>query len=65
MKTRYVLVSAEVNKSNELVKKVNELLDKNYKLYGDPQISTHTIAIESGGPPEEIDTIYQAMIKES
>jgi len=36
--TTYVLVSASLTKSNDFVKKVNELLSKGYELYGNPSV---------------------------
>lgn len=53
--TRYVLVSAKSDSSTDLVKTVNELLEKGYELYGDPQVATST----------DGDMIYQAMTKQS
>lgn len=53
---RYVIVSANVTSSSDLVKKVNELLDKGYQLHGSPQVvsDSHT----------DQTTIYQAMTKD-
>lgn len=54
MAKRYVLISAKIIDSNDLVKKVNELLEKDYMLYGSPQVST----------TDDGDIIYQAMTKD-
>lgn len=52
MTTRYVLISANVTKSNDFVKKVNELLAKGYELYGSPSVSTTS----------DKEVVYQAMV---
>ncbi len=56
MAKRYVIVSANVTASGDLVKKVNELLDKGYQLHGSPQVAT----TDNG----TTTTIYQAMTKD-
>lgn len=53
MAKRYVLVSASIKEANDLVKSVNELLEKGYELHGGPQVAT----------ANDTHMIYQAMTK--